>query len=308
MGTWSISPTKPSRTRRTAASSRSSVAAVATTSPSASSVVVLTPSRMVASYDFSVSIRCPSSRVARLTPSTSTPVAIGSSVPAWPDLAGAGQPAYPRDDVVRGHPARLVDDDQAGLRGHDEVVVLVGVDLARLLVGVGLAGVRRTLAGRGHGLVGLPRLGQHVVEVAGVLGQRVVDERQRRHVPHAELLADLGAEHALGRLERGRGADQVALLTEDGVEDRGLLRVSGEPDVGDGDEAEPRVLDPPLQHLGHDHLDPVRDLAHAWAGHVPSLSRVSTLTRHRIGDGSACTLVRRAGSRASRRPPRHRLP
>ena len=58
----------------------------ATTSPSASSVVVETPSRTVASYAFSVSIRWPSSRVARLTPSTSTPVAIGSSVPAWPTL------------------------------------------------------------------------------------------------------------------------------------------------------------------------------------------------------------------------------
>lgn len=54
------------------------------TSPSRSSVTVVWPSRMVASYVLAVSIRWPSSRVARSTPITSTPVAIGSSVPACP--------------------------------------------------------------------------------------------------------------------------------------------------------------------------------------------------------------------------------
>ena len=39
------------------------------------------------------------------------------------------------------------------------------------------------------------------------------------------------------------------------------------PHVGDRDETEPRVLDPPLQHLGHDHLDAVGDLADAGRRH-----------------------------------------
>ena len=54
---------------------------------------------------------------------------------------------------------------------------------------------------------------------------------------------------------------------EDGVEDRGLLRVAGDPDVGDGHEPEARVLDPSLQHLRDDHLDPVGDLADPWVAH-----------------------------------------
>ena len=60
-------------------------------------------------------------------------------------------------------------------------------------------------------------------------------------------------------------------LAEHGVEDRGLLGVTGDADVGDGDEAEPRVLDPSLEHLGDDHLDPVGDLADAGIGHGSSL-------------------------------------
>ena len=52
------------------------------------------------------------------------------------------------------------------------------------------------------------------------LGQRVVDELQRRHVPRAELLAHLGADQPLGRLQGHRGALEVlVLLTEHGVED-----------------------------------------------------------------------------------------
>ena len=191
------------------------------------------------------------------------------------DLAGAGQPPHLRDDVVRRHPAGLVHHDQPGrpvhVRGHVVVVevVLDGL-LAGLAVGVGLAGVRRPRAGRGDLLVGLPGLGQQLVEVPGVLRQRVVDELQRRHVPQPELLADLGADQPLGGLERRRRGGHLRLLAEDRVEHRRLLRVAGDPDVGDGDEPEPRVLDPPLQHLRHDDLDPVRDLPHPWAGHGSS--------------------------------------
>ncbi len=56
----------------------------AVTSPSASSVVVSTPRRADPSYVFGRSPRNRSNRVARPTPRTSSPVAIGSSVPACP--------------------------------------------------------------------------------------------------------------------------------------------------------------------------------------------------------------------------------
>ena len=62
------------------------------------------------------------------------------------------------------------------------------------------------------------------------------------------------------------------LGAEHGVEDRGLLGVTGDADVGDGDEAEARVLDPTLEHLGDDHLDPVGDLADAGVAHGSTLS------------------------------------
>ena len=59
-----------------------SAVAVPVISPSASSVLVVWPSLIVAEYSFSVSVRYPSSLVAFSTPTTRTPVAIGSSVPA----------------------------------------------------------------------------------------------------------------------------------------------------------------------------------------------------------------------------------
>ena len=156
--------------------------------------------------------------------------------------------------------------------------VLVG--LARLLVGVGLAGVGLHAAG-GRLLVERLGPGQHLLDVAGVLRHRVGDERQRGRVAHAELLGDLGAEQALGRLQRGRRAHEVGLLAQDGVEHRGLLRVTGDPDVGDGHEPEARVLDPPLQHLRDDDLDPVGDLPYTGVGHdsVPGEGSLSWLSR-----------------------------
>ena len=189
-------------------------ATVATTSPSASSVVVATPSRI--------------GGVVRLLGQHQVAEQPGGPVDAEhqhagghrvegagvADLAGAGQPAHPRDDVVRGQPGRLVDDDQAGRRRSLRVVVVVESSsssscLARLPVRVGLAGVRRAARRAATSSSSAARLRQHLVEVPGVLGQRVGDERQRRRVPHAELLGDLGADQALGRLQRRGRAGQA---------------------------------------------------------------------------------------------------
>ena len=98
-------------------SSASAVTAAAgvvpVTSPSASSVTVDSPSRIVAEVGLVVPDRRRSAAGSPARrPTTSTPVAIGSSVPRVPDPPGAGQPTDPGDDVVRRHPARLVDHDQ----------------------------------------------------------------------------------------------------------------------------------------------------------------------------------------------------
>ena len=60
------------------------------------------------------------------------------------------------------------------------------------------------------------------------------------------------------RIEGLDGPGLVVLVPEHGVEDRGLLGVARNAYVGDGDEPEPRVLDPTLQLLGHHFPDEVR--------------------------------------------------
>ena len=64
--------------------SSSGTAAVVTTSPSASSVEVRAPNEMSATYPLRSSVRRPKSFVASPIPTTSTPLALGSSVPACP--------------------------------------------------------------------------------------------------------------------------------------------------------------------------------------------------------------------------------
>ena len=54
-----------------------------------------------------------------------------------------------------------------------------------------------------------------------------------------------------------RGGLLLGLVAHDGVEDRGLPQVTGDAHVGDRHETKSRILDPALQHLSHDDLDPV---------------------------------------------------
>jgi hypothetical protein len=86
-------------------------------------------------------------------------------------------------------------------------------------------------------------------------------------VPHAELSAHLRADQPGRAAQRRRRVVDGVGVTQHGVEHGGLLGVAGHPHVGDGHEPQPRVLDPPLQHLGDDHLDAVGDLADAGRGH-----------------------------------------
>ena len=139
---------------RTAASSSPAVGRRRRTSPSASSVVVVTPSRTVASYAFSVSIRWPSSRVARLDAEHQHAGRHRVERAGVADLAGAGQPAYPatrrrgrssRRACRRRRARSAVTQRRPRVRRPPPVRVLV-VELAGLLVRVGLAGVRRARA------------------------------------------------------------------------------------------------------------------------------------------------------------------
>ena len=79
-------PTNFAQATRANSSSRNSAGtgAVATTSPSASSVEVRAPNEMSATYPLRSSVRRPNNFVARPMPTTSTPLALGSKVPACP--------------------------------------------------------------------------------------------------------------------------------------------------------------------------------------------------------------------------------
>ena len=83
-GICSMSPRSAATAVSICASVTSAAETVSSTSPSASSVEVVWPSRMVAAYDLAVAVSSPRIFVARSMPITSTPVAIGSRVPAWP--------------------------------------------------------------------------------------------------------------------------------------------------------------------------------------------------------------------------------
>ena len=84
---------------------------------------------------------------------------------------------------------------------------------------------------------------------------------ERRRTTHAGLAADLGAQHALRALQRGGRVGPLRLVAENRVEDVRLLQVVRDARVGDGDEAQPRVLDAHLERLGDDDLDAVGQLA-----------------------------------------------
>ena len=105
--------------------------------------------------------------------------------------------------------------------------------------------------------IGPSRHRQQLVDVLGVVGQRVEDERQRRREPHTGLAPDLAAQHALGRLERRRLTRRSGLVAaENRVEDRRVVQIPGQPNVGDRDHAQPWILDVHLERGGDDLLDP----------------------------------------------------
>ena len=83
-GVWYWSPRKVCMAARTSVSVNAGTGRVSMTSPSASCELVILPSSIVPSYSLSRLVRYCDMRVALPTSMMSRPVAIGSSVPAWP--------------------------------------------------------------------------------------------------------------------------------------------------------------------------------------------------------------------------------
>src|SRR5215467_8871615 len=253
-----ISPVSSCAVARTAARVTSLVGAPAMTLLSASQVLVACPSLIVARYSFSVRARCPSSRVALPTPTTSTPVASGSSVPAWPTRL---VPVRRRSFATTSwevHPAGL---SMMSSPSAVWLVIEAALPVGRDTIGVWVAGRLCAFPRRGQGLVRGAGLGHQLFHVARAFGQGVADELKRRRVPQPGLPPHLGPDQPGRALQRRRGARLLLGRPVHRVVDRCLAQVVGYPGVGDRDEAEPGVLHPAFQHLGNDLGDPVGQLA-----------------------------------------------
>src|ERR1700712_2891578 len=157
--------------------------------------------------------------------------------------------------LAEGSPRRAVE----RVRGVLELVleILEVVVLPRLAVGVGLPGVGGPGGLRGDLLVRPTGAGEELLHPCGALGDGVEHELERRGVPHPGLAADGGPDDALGALQGDAARLPGVVVAVDGVEDRRLPQVRGEPGVGDGDHRQARVLHLVLERRGDDLDDPL---------------------------------------------------
>ena len=203
-------------------------------------------------------------------PTTSTPVAMGSSVPAWPTLrvpARRRMRATTSCDVQSGGLVHhdKPDDGSATRRRHRRHPAVARRRRLRVVtcgaLGTGRPRPRRPRPGatatvassRSSGLL------ERLDEARGSLRDRVEDELEARREPDPELASDERAKPAARRGERGGGVGARRVVAVDGVEDRRVLKVARHPDVRHGDETQPGVLDLRLERVGDDPLDRPRD-------------------------------------------------
>src|SRR5258707_8803024 len=285
-GTWLIRPTNvPSAERSVcsviAAASSAAPSAGGRPSPSASSVTVDWPSLIVPAYSLSVSARCPSSLVAFSTPITRTPVAIGSRVPAWPTRrvpvsrlirATTSCEVIPPDLSTMTNPDSIIKPPPCPIRGSGPVAVPRGprdrcrpasrplvLRLVVAPVGIRVSRVHGAGPDRGQPSIGLPSLDHEILDGPGTLGQHVLLEGDGRGVLDAGLPADLGADHAGRAGQRSRRCRLLLGRPVHRIEHCRVAQVTGHAGVGDRNEAEPRVLDSPLEHFGDDLSDPLAE-------------------------------------------------
>src|SRR5580693_6164205 len=271
-GTCWISPVRLAIAFASVSGATPAAGALLMSSPSASSVLVDWPSLIVAWYSFSVRVRYPSSLVAFSTPTTRTPVAIGSRVPACPTFlvpASRRIRATTSCDVMPPGLSTMTRPLGTLMPCRRSLVVaeLVGF-FDGLAVGVGIAGVHRAVAAAGEFLVGGPGLGHQVLDSLGRVRDHVGDELERRGMAQAELASHLGPDDAGRTVQGQRRVRPFGVGPVHRVEHLGLAEVVGQPGLGDGDEAEPRVLDPQLQHFRDDLADPVGKLARPRGVHA----------------------------------------
>src|SRR3954452_7543288 len=179
---------------------------VAVTSPAASSVVVSTPRTTSATYVFGCAVRKRSSRVTFPTPTSSTPVASGSSVPACPTFLVCRIPRSFATTSCDVHPASLSITTRPF--GPSGIALHIRVDV---------------------------EVAQHVLDPPRLALDRVGLEREHGRALHARLLRDGALEpdahlaQALDDLLVARRA--LGCVDEDG----GVAEVRVDDDAHDGD-------------------------------------------------------------------------
>src|SRR5690625_1304072 len=144
---------------------------------------------------------------------------MGSRVPAWPTLR---VPARRRTRATTSWEV-----SPPGLSTRRSPSGVVVTDVAGLLVGVGVPGGAGLLTQARQFGVALGGLAQHRLEGGSGLGDLIEHEVDRGGDAHAEMLADLRADHAPGGGQGGGGTGAVRCLAKDRVEHRGVLQVAG---------------------------------------------------------------------------------
>src|SRR5215213_1570293 len=223
---------------------------------------------------------------------------MGSSVPACPTFRVPAIRRILATTWCEVHPAGLsittMPDSACSASGR-LVIIALWAFLKNLVVfvRVRLARVRCTSGLLGNLGVDGSSLSQQVVNLSGVFWYGVEQERQRRGEPQTKLLANLSADQPCRRAQCCSCGGLLLLGAEHRVEHRGVATVTAETYVGHGHEAEPWILDPPLQHLRHDHFDLVGQLVNAWRAHLllphAHLSELSSARALLSSDNSAVT-------------------
>src|SRR4051794_20157275 len=241
-GTCRIAPVNVAAAARAASIVTGAMSCVAVTSPAASSVDVFTPSTTSATYVFGCAVRNRSSRVTLPTPTSSTPVASGSSVPACPTFFVCRMPRSLATTSCDVHPAALS---------------MTTRPLAPSTIRFKVA--------------------QHVLDATGLALDGVRLERQHGSALHACLRRDRALQadaHLVERFDHG----VVALGALGRVdEDRRMPQIGVDDDAHDRHELEPFVIGP-FELVGEDLTDQLVESrrARVRVGRPPSLHQSPT--------------------------------
>src|SRR6266446_6425577 len=248
-----MQPTK--RCRMASSSCRDAVTGrVATTSPSASPVLVVAPSRSTATYVLSASSNSCANLVASPKQMGKSPVARGSSVPVWPAFWARYRRFAPCSAALDDRPRGLSRSRTPSIRR-----LLRADDVAAIMSG-------RVLMVFGNCVVDQLRQAQTRLD------RIVVGEVQLRHAVQLEPVRELAAQISRGMLQRRDYRGRLLRAAEMRHEDLRVRKIRRDFDRRHRDHADARVLDVQPETIGELTLDLVTDALRALGVFLHRLS------------------------------------